>query len=190
MHWCCAWTRSRRFRRSAARRCCPCRPDNWSGARVIIRGAAFDIATGSVLGKCYRRHRSVEFLGFLKKVDGAVQLISTSHWCWIITEPTKQHWFPSGCRKVTLSCAPQKIPSSSFQILHIQRLRFGRRLTSQLVQNIKADQLKEIVATGGANTVHFVRFEGTCLLREPCNYFAVTSQALGRRSGEFLPRDW
>jgi transposase len=34
--------------------------------------AALDIATGSVLGKCYRRHRSVEFLDFLKKIDRAV----------------------------------------------------------------------------------------------------------------------
>ena len=34
--------------------------------------AALDIATGSVLGKCYRRHRSIEFLDFLKKIDAAV----------------------------------------------------------------------------------------------------------------------
>ena len=34
--------------------------------------AALDIASGSVLGKCYRRHRSVEFLDFLKKIDSAV----------------------------------------------------------------------------------------------------------------------
>jgi hypothetical protein len=34
--------------------------------------AALDIVTGSVLGKCYRRHRSVEFLDFLKKIDNAV----------------------------------------------------------------------------------------------------------------------
>jgi transposase len=34
--------------------------------------AALDIATGKVLGKCYRRHRSVEFLDFLKKIDTAV----------------------------------------------------------------------------------------------------------------------
>jgi transposase len=34
--------------------------------------AALDIATGNVLGKCYRRHRSVEFLAFLKKIDAAV----------------------------------------------------------------------------------------------------------------------
>jgi hypothetical protein len=29
--------------------------------------AALDIATGNLLGKCYRRHSSVEFLDFLKK---------------------------------------------------------------------------------------------------------------------------
>lgn len=34
--------------------------------------AALDIATGYVLGKCYRRHRSVEFLDFLKRIDAAV----------------------------------------------------------------------------------------------------------------------
>jgi transposase len=34
--------------------------------------AALDIATGRVLGKCYRRHRSVEFLDFLKKIDASV----------------------------------------------------------------------------------------------------------------------
>lgn len=34
--------------------------------------AALDIATGSVLGKCYRHHRSVEFLDFLKRIDAAV----------------------------------------------------------------------------------------------------------------------
>ena len=34
--------------------------------------AALDIATGNILGKCYRRHRSIEFLDFLKKIDAAV----------------------------------------------------------------------------------------------------------------------
>ena len=33
--------------------------------------AALDVATGQVLGKCYRRHRSVEFLDFLKRIDAA-----------------------------------------------------------------------------------------------------------------------
>lgn len=31
--------------------------------------AALDIATGAVIGKCYRRHRATEFLDFLKQID-------------------------------------------------------------------------------------------------------------------------
>jgi len=31
--------------------------------------AALDIATGAVIGKCYKRHRAKEFLDFLKQID-------------------------------------------------------------------------------------------------------------------------
>lgn len=34
--------------------------------------AALDIATGAVIGKCYKRHRASEFLDFLKRIDAAV----------------------------------------------------------------------------------------------------------------------
>lgn len=34
--------------------------------------AALDIATGEVLGECYRRHRSLEFRRFLKQIDDVV----------------------------------------------------------------------------------------------------------------------
>jgi transposase len=34
--------------------------------------AALNVASGQVLGKCYRRHRAVEFLNFLKGIDAAV----------------------------------------------------------------------------------------------------------------------
>jgi len=34
--------------------------------------AALDVATGKVLGECYRRHRGREFLRFLKAIDAAV----------------------------------------------------------------------------------------------------------------------
>jgi transposase len=34
--------------------------------------AALDIATGAVIGKCYKRHRAKEFLDFLKQIDGHV----------------------------------------------------------------------------------------------------------------------
>jgi transposase len=34
--------------------------------------AALDVATGKILGECYRRHRSKEFLKFLKTIDAHV----------------------------------------------------------------------------------------------------------------------
>lgn len=34
--------------------------------------AALDIATGAVIGKCYRRHRATEFLDFLKQINAAM----------------------------------------------------------------------------------------------------------------------
>ena len=34
--------------------------------------AALDVATGRVIGKCYRRHRAREFLDFLKEIDAQV----------------------------------------------------------------------------------------------------------------------
>ena len=34
--------------------------------------AALDVATGFVIGKCYRRHRAREFLDFLKEIDRCV----------------------------------------------------------------------------------------------------------------------
>ena len=34
--------------------------------------AALDVATGFVIGKCYRRHRAREFLDFLKQIDQRV----------------------------------------------------------------------------------------------------------------------
>lgn len=35
--------------------------------------AALDVATGCVMGKCYKRHRSKEFLSFLKEIDRNVE---------------------------------------------------------------------------------------------------------------------
>jgi putative transposase len=34
--------------------------------------AALDVATGAVIGKCYKRHRATEFVDFLKRIDAAV----------------------------------------------------------------------------------------------------------------------
>jgi hypothetical protein len=36
------------------------------------RFAALNVASGFVIGKCYKRHRATEFLDFLKQVDTRV----------------------------------------------------------------------------------------------------------------------
>ena len=78
--WCCAWTRSRRFKRwSAASRYCRCVQASQSGAPHDYRRhgttslfAALDVATGKVLGGCFPRHRAVEFRRFLDDIAKAV----------------------------------------------------------------------------------------------------------------------
>jgi hypothetical protein len=47
-----------------------------------------DIATGNVLGQCFRRHGSVEFLDFLKEIDTAVSAdldlhLTPTHASWL-----------------------------------------------------------------------------------------------------------
>src|ERR1700677_3996133 len=76
---CCAWTRSRRFRRStAASRCCQCpgqparRSHDYTRHGTTSLFAALDIATGKIIGKCYGRHRAIEFRKFLDEIEAAV----------------------------------------------------------------------------------------------------------------------
>ena len=75
----CASTRSRRSRRWTGRsRSCRWRRGRPSGEPTTTPVtaptlfAALDVATGAVIGKCYRRHRAKEFLAFLKEVEAAV----------------------------------------------------------------------------------------------------------------------
>jgi hypothetical protein len=42
----------------------------WHGTTSLF--AALDVASGFVFGKCYKGHRAVEFLKFLKEVDTQV----------------------------------------------------------------------------------------------------------------------
>lgn len=35
--------------------------------------AALDVATGAVIGQCYKRHRATKFLDFLKRIDAEDQ---------------------------------------------------------------------------------------------------------------------
>jgi len=41
--------------------------------------AALDVATGKVIGKCYRRHRAKEFLAFLRQIDRATPAETDLH---------------------------------------------------------------------------------------------------------------
>jgi len=79
--------------------------------------AALDIATGNVLGQCYRRHRSVEFLAFLKKIDALFRPISTSTLCWTTTARTTLHWSDTGCRNdpATICTSLLRMPPGSIR---------------------------------------------------------------------------
>src|SRR5262249_1333687 len=78
--WCSVLTRRRRSRRSiAASRCSRSGRGRWSGGRMITAGtgprrcfAALDVQTGTVVGECHRRHRSIEFRKFLDTIEIAV----------------------------------------------------------------------------------------------------------------------
>ena len=60
--------------------------------------AALDVATGSVIGKCYRRHRAREFLDFLKLIDRNVPDGWTSTSSWTTTPPTRRRGSRPGWR--------------------------------------------------------------------------------------------
>jgi transposase len=48
------------------------RPHDYARHGITSLFAALDVATGRVIGKCYRRHRSAEFRRFLDQVEAAV----------------------------------------------------------------------------------------------------------------------
>src|SRR5262249_54808155 len=56
--------------------------------------AALDIAIGGVIGKCYRRHRSQEFLNFLKEIDQVVPAELE-----IIMVRTRRRRCDAGCKR-------------------------------------------------------------------------------------------
>ena len=47
-------------------------PPGWLAGRGAPRALALDVASGFVIGKCYKRHRAREFLAFLKEIDARV----------------------------------------------------------------------------------------------------------------------
>ena len=60
--------------------------------------AALDVASGFVIGKCYKRHRAAEFLDFLKQIDAEFPMASTSTSSWTTTPPTRRRRSRPGWR--------------------------------------------------------------------------------------------
>jgi hypothetical protein len=52
--------------------------------------AALDVASGFVIGKCYKRHRAVEFLKYLKEIDRQIPEGLASISSWTTTPPTRR----------------------------------------------------------------------------------------------------
>ena len=82
--------------------------------------AALDIASGFVIGKCYNRHRAVEFLDFLKQIDNQVPEGLDVH---IIMDNYATH--KTGMIKAWLARRPHYhvhfTPTSASWINHIER---------------------------------------------------------------------
>ena len=57
---------------------------------------ALDIATGSVIGKCWPRHRAIEFRKFLNRIHRAVPRSLPSIWCWTTMPPIRPRKFGRG----------------------------------------------------------------------------------------------
>ena len=66
--------------------------------------AALDIATGAVIGKCYKRHRATEFLDFLKRIDAEMPEGPDVH---LVMDNYATHKTPKvkACPPPALACA-------------------------------------------------------------------------------------
>lgn len=83
-------------------RCCPARPARAShdyvrhGTSSLY--AALDLATGKVIGSLHARHRSQEFLAFLKKIDAEVPADLECH---VVVDNASTHKTPAVKRWLT-----------------------------------------------------------------------------------------
>ena len=109
--------------------------------------AALDVATGRVIGKCFRRHRAKEFIRFLEEIDSnvpealAVHLILDNYAThktpevkkWLLRHPRFQlHFTPTKSSWLNLV-------ESFFSLLTRRKLKRGvHRSTQALEQDIRA----------------------------------------------------
>jgi putative transposase len=109
--------------------------------------AALDIATGAVIGKCYRRHRAAEFLDFLKQIDAAVPKGPEVH---LVMDNYATHKTPA--IKAWLARRPHWhvhfTPTSASWINQVERW-FAELTRKQLQRGVhrSADELEADIAT-------------------------------------------
>jgi transposase len=72
--------------------------------------AAFNIGDGTVIGELHRRHRAVEFLRFLRKIDKAVPRAWTSTWSATTSPPTRPPRCSSGWHATRASTCTSRRP--------------------------------------------------------------------------------
>ena len=124
-----------------------CRTHDYVRHGTTTLFAALDAATGKVIGKCYRRHRAVEFLKFLRLIDDSVPGALDLHLIldnysthktaavrrWLARHPRFHvHFTPTYSSWINLV-------ESWFATLTSRRIRCGSfRSTRQLEQVIKA----------------------------------------------------
>jgi len=67
-----------------------------SSQRTLTLFAALNAATGTVIGRCYPRHRDASSWASCGRSSATSPAISTSTWSWTITQPTKRQRSESG----------------------------------------------------------------------------------------------
>ena len=81
--------------------------------------AALDVKTGHVIGECVPRHRAKEFIGFLKKIDSAVDRTLDLH---LVLDNYSTHKTKQGAELAEAAQALQSALHSDLFIL----AQFGR----------------------------------------------------------------
>ena len=75
--------------------------------------AALNVLEGTVIGKCYSRHRHTEFLRFLREIDRLTPKALMSISSWTTTQPTNIVWSKGGSNVIRAS-----MPTSSLPLRH------------------------------------------------------------------------
>jgi DDE superfamily endonuclease len=77
------------------------RTRDYKGHGTTSLFAALDIATGSLIGKCWPRHRAIEFRKFLNQIDRAVPADRSVH---LVLDNYATHKMRGSCGTLATAC--------------------------------------------------------------------------------------